>query len=89
MLPVAPHHSTIPHPQVASHMQWEPGATVVPQPFPTQQAHSQLAAMPLQSIQAPKLSSQPFNTEVQRQSHPADYSSVQNVEQQLSSQVSG
>lgn len=56
---------------------WEPGANVVQQTFPPQQVYSQ----------APKLSSQPFITEVQRQSHPAD-SSVQNIEQQLCSQVS-
>ncbi|XP_061366218.1 flowering time control protein FCA-like isoform X2 [Gastrolobium bilobum] len=86
-MPIAPHHSTIPRPQVASHMQnWEPGATMVQQPFHPQQGHSQLASMPLRSVQAPKLSSQPFNTEVQRQSHPADLS-VQNIEQQLSSQT--
>ncbi|RDX98370.1 Flowering time control protein FCA [Mucuna pruriens] len=86
ILPIAPHHSTIAHPQVTSHMQnWEPGATVVQQPFPPHQVHSQLASMSL-GIQAPKLSSQPFITEVQRQLHPAD-SSVQNIEQQLSSQL--
>lgn len=89
ILPIGPHHSTIPHPQAASHMQnWEPGTAVVQQPFPSQQVHSQLASMPLQSIQAPKVSSQPFITEAQRQSHPAD-SSARNVEQKLSSQVSG
>ncbi|TKY61693.1 Flowering time control protein FCA [Spatholobus suberectus] len=87
ILPVAPHHSTIAHPQVTSHMQnWEPGATVVQQPFPPQQVHPQLASMPVGSIQDLKLSSQPFITEVQRQLHPAD-SSVQNIEQQLSSQT--
>ncbi|KAJ1412551.1 WW domain [Sesbania bispinosa] len=84
---IAPHHSTIAHLQVPPHMpNWETGATLVPQPFLPQQAHSQLASMPLRSIQAPNLSSQPFINEVQRQSHPAD-SSVQNVEQQLSSQL--
>lgn len=77
ILPIAPHHSTIAHPRVTSHMQnWEPGANVVQQTFPPQQVYSQ----------APKLSSQPFITEVQRQSHPAD-SSVQNIEQQLCSQT--
>lgn len=86
---MAPHHPTIPLPRGASHMQnWEPANTVVQQPFPPQQAHSQLASVPLQPIQAQKLSSQPVVTEVQRQSHPAD-SSAQNIEQQLSSQVSG
>lgn len=88
ILPHAPYHSTIAHPQVTSHMQnWEPGATVLQHPFPPQQVHPHVASMPLGSIQAPKLSSQPFITEVPRQSHPAD-SSVQNIEQQLSSQVS-
>nr|KYP47593.1 Flowering time control protein FCA [Cajanus cajan] len=83
---VAPHHSTIAHPQVTSRMQnWEPGATVVQQPYPPQQVHSQLASMTLGSFQTPKLSSQTFITEVQRQSHTAD-SSVQNIEQHLSSQ---
>lgn len=66
---------------------WEPGATVGQPPFFPPQAHPQLASMPLQSFQAPMLSSHSFMTEVQRQSHPAD-SSVQNIEQQLSSQVS-
>ncbi|XP_020234843.1 flowering time control protein FCA isoform X1 [Cajanus cajan] len=84
---VAPHHSTIAHPQVTSRMQnWEPGATVVQQPYPPQQVHSQLASMTLGSFQTPKLSSQTFITEVQRQSHTAD-SSVQNIEQHLSSQL--
>lgn len=88
ILPHAPYHSSIAHPQVTSHMQnWEPGATVLQHPFPPQQVHPHVASMPLGSIQAPKLSSQPFITEVPRQSHPAD-SSVQNIEQQLSSQVS-
>uniref|UniRef100_A0A0R0F2D9 Flowering time control protein FCA n=1 Tax=Glycine max TaxID=3847 RepID=A0A0R0F2D9_SOYBN len=86
ILPHAPYHSSIAHPQVTSHMQnWEPGATVLQHPFPPQQVHPHVASMPLGSIQAPKLSSQPFITEVPRQSHPAD-SSVQNIEQQLSSQ---
>lgn len=85
---IASHHSTLPHPQVAAHMpNWEPGATVVHPPFLPHQPHSQLASMPLQSIQAPNLSSQPFVTGVQRQFHPAD-SLVQNIEQRLSSQVS-
>lgn len=84
-----PHHPTIPHPQVASHIQnWEPANNVVQQPFPPQQANSQLASMPLQPIQAQKLSSQPVVTEVPRQSHPAG-SSSQNMEPLLSSQVSG
>jgi len=84
ILPIAPHHSSIAHPQVTTHMQnWEAGA-VVQHAFPPQQLHSQL---PFGSIQAPKLPSQPFITEGQRQSHPAD-SSVQNIEQHLSSQVS-
>jgi len=90
MLPIAPHHSSIPHPQVTTHMQnWEPGAPVVQHSFPPQQLHSQLGSMPFGSIQAPKLpsQSQPFITEVQRQPYPAD-SSVQNIEQHLSSQVS-
>ncbi|KAH1195699.1 Flowering time control protein FCA [Glycine max] len=87
ILPHAPYHSSIAHPQVTSHMQnWEPGATVLQHPFPPQQVHPHVASMPLGSIQAPKLSSQPFITEVPRQSHPAD-SSVQNIEQQLSSQL--
>ncbi|KAK7284560.1 hypothetical protein RJT34_19307 [Clitoria ternatea] len=99
LMPVAPYHSTTSHPQVASHMQnWEPGATVVQQPFPPQQPfapqqpflpqqlYSQLASMPLRSIQAPKLSSQAFVAEVQRQSHPAE-SSAQNMEQHISSQL--
>lgn len=83
ILPIAPHHSSIAHPQVTTHMQnWEAGA-VVQHAFPPQQLHSQL---PFGSIQAPKLPSQPFITEGQRQSHPAD-SSVQNIEQHLSSQL--
>ncbi|KAH1259102.1 Flowering time control protein FCA [Glycine max] len=87
ILPHAPYHSTIAHPQVTSHMQnWEPGATVLQHPFPPHQVHPQVASMSLGSIQAPKLSSQLFITEVQRESHPAD-SSVQNIEQQLSSQL--
>ncbi|QCD98302.1 CUG-BP- and ETR3-like factor [Vigna unguiculata] len=89
MLPIAPHHSSIPHPQVTTHMQnWEPGAPVVQHSFPPQQLHSQLGSMPFGSIQAPKLpsQSQPFITEVQRQPYPAD-SSVQNIEQHLSSQL--
>ncbi|WVZ07302.1 hypothetical protein V8G54_020648 [Vigna mungo] len=89
MLPIAPHHSSIANPQVTTHMQnWEPGATVVQHSFPPQQLHSQLGSMPFGSIQAPKLPSQtqPFITEVQRESHPAD-SSVQNIEQHLSSQL--
>ncbi|XP_052728944.1 flowering time control protein FCA isoform X1 [Vigna angularis] len=89
MLPIAPHHSSMAHPQVTTHMQnWEPGATVVQHPFPPQQLHSQLGSTPFGSIQAPKLPSQtqPFITEAQRQSHPAD-SLVQNIEQHLSSQL--
>ncbi|KAL1350896.1 hypothetical protein HN51_014871 [Arachis hypogaea] len=87
IMPMAPHRSTIAHPQVSSHMQnWEPGANMVPQPFPIQQPHSQLTSMPLQCNQAPKMSSQPFYPEVQRQLHPTDLS-VQNIEQQPSSQT--
>ncbi|XP_057439211.1 flowering time control protein FCA-like [Lotus japonicus] len=87
IMPIAPHHSTVLHPQVASNMpNWQPGPTVAQQPFLPQQAHSQLASMPLQSIQAPNFPSQPFITEVQRQSHSTD-SSIQNIEQQLSSQL--
>ncbi|KAK7255664.1 hypothetical protein RIF29_29079 [Crotalaria pallida] len=85
--PIGPHHSTIPHPHVTSQMQnWERGAAVVQQPFPSQQVHSQLASMPLQSIQAPNMSSQPFISGEQRQSHPAD-SSAQNMEQKPNSQT--
>ncbi|KAK7284558.1 hypothetical protein RJT34_19305 [Clitoria ternatea] len=83
---------------------WEPGATVVQQPFLPQQPfapqqpfvpqqpflpqqpYSELASMPLRSIEAPKLSSQAFVAEVQRQLHPAE-SSAQNMEQHLSSQL--
>jgi len=85
---IAPHHSRLPHQQVNAHIpNWQPGATVVQQQFPPQHVHSQLTSMPLQPLQAPNLSSQPFMAEVQRQFHPAD-SLVQNIEQQLSSQVS-
>ena len=89
IMPIAPHHSSIAHPPVTTHMQnWEAGAVVQHAfPHPPQQLHSQLGSMPFGSIQAPKLPSQPFITEVHRQSHPAD-SSVQNIEQHLSSQVS-
>ncbi|XP_027349436.1 flowering time control protein FCA, partial [Abrus precatorius] len=87
IMPIGPHHSTIAHPQVASHMQnWEPGTAVIQQPFAPQQAHSHLATMPLRSIQPSNLPSQPFFPEVQRPLNPAD-SSVQNIEQQLSSQL--
>ncbi|MED6195052.1 hypothetical protein PIB30_034384 [Stylosanthes scabra] len=87
IMPMAPHHSAIAHQQVSSHMQnWEPGANMIPQPFPIQQPHSQLTSMPLQCNQAPKMSSQPFYPEVQRQLHPTDLS-VQNIEQQPSSQT--
>ncbi|GAU11311.1 hypothetical protein TSUD_343020, partial [Trifolium subterraneum] len=84
-----PHHSRLPHQQVNAHMpNWEPGATVVQQQFLPQHAHSHshLASMPLRPIQAPTFPSQPFNTEVQRQFHPADLP-VRNIEQQLSSQL--
>ncbi|KAK2364788.1 flowering time control protein FCA [Trifolium repens] len=82
-----PHHSRLPHQQVNAHMpNWEPGATVVQQQFLPQHAHSHLASMPLRPIQAPTLPYQPFNTEVQRQFHPADLP-VRNIEQQLSSQL--
>ncbi|KAK7259181.1 hypothetical protein RIF29_24781 [Crotalaria pallida] len=85
--PIDPHHPAIPHPHVTSQMQnWERGAAVVQQPFPSQQVHSQLASMPLQSIQAPNMSSQPFISSEQRQSHPAD-SSARNMEQKLNSQL--
>ncbi|XP_054803411.1 flowering time control protein FCA isoform X2 [Prosopis cineraria] len=88
-LPMAPHHPAIPHPQVAPHVQnWEPANTMVQQPFPSKQAHPQLAPMPSQSMQAQKLPSQPVVTEVLKQSHPTE-SSTQSIEQQLSSQVSG
>lgn len=85
---IAPHHSRLPHQQVNAHIpNWQPGATVVQQQFPPQYVHSQLTSMPLRPLQAPNLSSQPFVTEVQRQFHPPD-SLVQNIEQQLSSQLS-
>ena len=88
IMPMAPHYSTTPHPQLASHMQnWEPAGTVVQQKFPPQQAHLQFAPMSLPPVQAPKLSPQPVITEVQTQLHPAD-SSAQNIEHQISSQVS-
>ncbi|CAL0311160.1 unnamed protein product [Lupinus luteus] len=85
--PTGPHHPPIPHPQVTSQMQnWERGAAVVQHPFPFQQVHSQMVSMPLQPIQAPNVSSQPFSTEVQRQSHLVD-STAQNMEQKLNSQL--
>lgn len=88
-MPMAPHHPTIPHPQVGPHIQnWEPANTMVQQPFPSKQVHPQSAPVLSQSMQAQKLSSQPVVTEVLKQSHPTD-SSTQNIEQQLNSQVSG
>ncbi|XP_058738384.1 flowering time control protein FCA isoform X2 [Vicia villosa] len=84
---IAPHHSRLPHQQVNAHMpNWEPGATVVQQPFLPQHVNSQLASMPLRPIHPPNLPSQPFITKVQRQFHPADLP-VQNIKQQLSSQL--
>ncbi|XP_028781855.1 flowering time control protein FCA-like isoform X1 [Neltuma alba] len=88
-LPMAPHHPTIPHPQVAPHIQnWQPANAMVQQPFPSKQAHPQLAPMPSQSMQAQKLSSQPVVTEVLKQSHPTDSSSQNIVEQQINTQPS-
>lgn len=85
---MAPHHHTIPRPQVAPQIQnWEPANTLVQQPFPSKQAHSHVTSTPSQSMQPQKQISLPVDTEVLKQSYPTD-SSTQNIEQQLNSQVS-